>query len=476
MSLDDLLAHYTSDSPLDERHALLEAMATRLPAPEFLWYDLAMQALHGDEDELKIPAIGLLAHASRSWHQVLMTALTDGEVNLQLAALKALHAHALADNERRDAFAALGELPGWRVESLSLWKNLCVALSGLPVSDDAAAEALPVAGWPRLPNALLGLSDGPNVEVERLEVALHVANAAVEELESRVLDLEAENFMLREDRARLHAAFEAENRRAQSLQASLDALRDRHEALHFDMVEQIERLKLEGDQKARHYLVEVTGLQGTLDQARVRSRRTLTAGLLSLALLAAVGGPIGYSFVSHASVMAMSPEDLPAGKHSAAHHKPVKESVKNGAHATIASLTAEATALEAAAKPEQALAKWETVIVLARTPEEAREAQQAAQTLRTKLASEHPVAPPPRVAPTPMAVAHPTGSVATRRVPIARPRAVAKAVSKSIIAHRKAAAVSVPGTGLSARGAAPVRSLAVVPNSLSIPAAIRAKF
>src|SRR5206468_1288141 len=133
MSLAALLDRYSPDAPLAERRALFEAIAPHLPAPEFLWYETAICALHAEGDELK----------------------------------------------------PLDE------------KN--------------------------------------------------------QQLEARVMDLEDESLMLREDRLRLGAAFEAENARAQRLSAELDDLRARHEALHIELLEQVEA------QKQSHQLV-VLGL------------------------------------------------------------------------------------------------------------------------------------------------------------------------------------------------------------------------
>lgn len=373
MSLDDLLATYSSVSPLAERRALLVAMATRLPAPEFLWYDVAMQALHGDEPELKIPALRLLAHAPRSWHQVLMVALTDGGAELQHAALEALHTHAVAEPERRDAFAALGVLPGWHAESQALWAALMAARAET-ITPDIEEEH---TTWPTRPGDREDLPEPTSaqaLELDRLTNALAAAGHEVEVLEGRVLELEEENFQLREDRTRLGLAFEDERQRANGLAFELEALRERHDALHVELLGQIEALQHDAERDTRRFQLTVTGLEAALDQAHARQRRTLAAGLLSLAVIAAVGGPIVFSLANRSAAMATSELPVRAAIHDDHGYRKAFEKVK-----------AEAAALQGEGKLQQALVTWQVAIRLAPSAADARSAEAGAQALVVKL-------------------------------------------------------------------------------------------
>ncbi|MDB5097248.1 MAG: hypothetical protein JWM80_1669 [Cyanobacteria bacterium RYN_339] len=341
MSLAALLDRYAPDAPLEERRALLEAIAAHLPAPEFLWYEMAIQALHAEGDELKPLVLGLLAHAPRSWHQVLMTALTSPASEVQEAALAALFAQATLEPERQEAFRALGELPGWRLEALERWSDLIDQLAAPPPAID-----------PHL----------------------------VEQLEARVMDLEEENLMLRDDRSRLGTAFEAEHARAERLVVELDDLKGRHEALHVELLAQVDRLHLEKDNQQHNHHLVIVGLQEDLTRTSLRHRRTLAAGLMAVVAMVVVGGPIGYSLLDKSAVMAMSPEEMVNRA-----PRPISTKSDQSYERIMAQLKDEAEALEGEGRNEQALAVWQAAVRVAPSDHEAVPAQQGAQHLLERM-------------------------------------------------------------------------------------------
>jgi hypothetical protein len=375
MTLDDLVARYTPERSLDERRGLLEAIARHLPAPEFLWYDLALQALHGETAELKPAAVALLAHAPRSWHQVLMTALTDLDETLQLAAVEALHAHALAEPERRDAYRSLGVLPGWRQASLARWAELAEGLADAPVPEPLSLGPIALT-----PGEFESMSVADELADARDE--LGALQAELAQLEVRILELEQENFDLRADRERLRELFEGEKLRADRLAADLAVLQERHEALHLDLLAQVEHLKTQ--QEGR-----VAELQGDLDRARGRQRRTLAAGMLAMSLVVMAGISVSH----RSSVMAMSPEELPARppapvqvvRNEAAPAQIAARATALGYSKALGRLVAEAEALEGEGRSEQALAVWQAVVRIAPSPQEASYAQRAAHKLVQRL-------------------------------------------------------------------------------------------
>ncbi|HEY9721719.1 MAG TPA: hypothetical protein V6D47_06875 [Oscillatoriaceae cyanobacterium] len=215
MSLAELVHSY-AEASTEERRRLLSAIAEHLPAPEFLWHPIAVEALQGDDAELRLAALELLAYAPQSWDLILVAALTRAEADFQVAALDTLAALASLDETLRDAYAALEELPGWLPEAAARWREHWGALA----STDWLAARLEL-----LEREITGL----RAHADSSESARH-------EAEARAAALEAERDLVRTSSIARERALAAEVETAaatareerQALQEAFRDLEGRH--------------------------------------------------------------------------------------------------------------------------------------------------------------------------------------------------------------------------------------------------------
>lgn len=324
MSLAELVHSY-AEASADERRRLLTAIAEHLPAPEFLWYPIACEALQGEDAELRLAALELLAYAPQSWDLILVTALTRAEADFQAAALATLAALASADETLRDAYAALESLPGWLPEALEGWREHWNALAS--------------RDW---------------------------IDARVQLLEREIAGLRA-----RADEA------EAARRAAELATEALEAERDR---VRTASVERERALTAEAEALAETSRQERQALQAAFRELEGRQRRTLRwTGVAATALvLMAAGG--GWLWGSRSPVSAQEPvaQATPAPQALAA-------AEGRGYDDALAAIADRATQLERTGYLYPALALWQCYAQATKDPAASRAASAHADTLLGKI-------------------------------------------------------------------------------------------
>lgn len=339
MSLTDLRQRYDRpEQTVEERLRLLETAATHLPAPEFLWYPVAIEALGSEEGALRRAALGLLAFAPQSWDHVLVAALTSADPELQRRAIAALATHARAWPELLDAFATLGELPGWLPQSLDVWRQALVKL--LPSNAEAEAAA---------------------AERVALQAQLEASVREREELQARLGTVEGRL-------GEVETALEGERHGAQAIGERMEKLIAAHDA----DTEQWNR-----DREAHSALQQ-------------RHRAVLIGSGVAAAILLAVGLPLAWTLGTHQaapSAMAASSPLAPPEMEAE-----LKDAEEGGYRKALAALADHAGTLAHDGHLYPAVAVWQAYARLAPTPAEARQGTHESDLLLARLQKTTPAA------------------------------------------------------------------------------------
>lgn len=339
MSLTDLRQRYDRpEQTVEERLRLLETAATHLPAPEFLWYPVALEALGSEEVRLRRAALSLLAFAPQSWDQVLVTAITSSDADLQRRAIAALATHARAWPELVDAFSTLGELPGWLPQSLDVWRQALTKL--LPANAEAE-----VAAAERV--ALQAQLEASVREREELQARLGTTEERLSNLEGRLGESET--------------ALEAERHGAQAIAERMEKLIAAHDA----DAEQWNR-----DREAH------TALQQ-------RHRTVLIGSGVAAAILLVVGLPLAWTLGTHQAAPAVMAATSPMAPPEM--EDELKAAEEGGYRKALAALADHAGALSHEGHLYPAVAVWQAYARLAPTPTEARQGTHQSDLLLARL-------------------------------------------------------------------------------------------
>jgi hypothetical protein len=430
MSLSDLRHHYTTERSVDERLRLLEMAATHLPAPEFLWYPVAQDALASDAIVLRRAALRLMAFAPRSWDLVLVTALTTADAELQRVAIAALATQARAVPALVEAFFTLGDLPGWLPESREVWLHARAMLTPADAIGPSAAEAAALKTQ---------LSEALSVS-QQLQQGLAAAEAERQHLQGQLTVLNAHLASLKASGGELEAALESERRGAKDIALRLERAIAAHDA------------EIAGYERER----------GDLEAMRRRHKSLMVGSVAMVALLVLIGGPVTWTLGSQLGAPAQVAMAAPPPAQDA-----LKDAEEIGYRNALAGLAEHAGKLANDGHAYPAVGAWQAYSRLALTPTEAQLGVKQSEALLARFQKGDPAkdfqAGMPRVR-TLSAVASP------------KPRAAAKA-PQAIRAPRQTAA-----TPRRQRTLQPAPSLKVSPPVLPTPAApaipedVRAKF
>lgn len=370
MSLNELIHRYSPERTREEKLHILDALASHLPAPAFLWLGVAAEALKDEDASLRQAALHLLSHAPQGWDLVLVSALTSADEAHQQACLQVLASMAFSSAKLQEAFHALGDLPGWLPGALATW--------------EAAREQFPPAA--------------EDAEVCEPEPAAEAAHDVIEALQA--------------EKAALSEALAGQKLEAEARSAELEVLQGR-------LREEMEALKqsLDVSQQERQALAE--SVQETLHTYQQRQSR-LVAACIAAAVLAVAGVPAGWALGSRAAVSAAVPEydysaittpvQLPAAAgEPAADAEPappavtepepqaLKEAEDTGYRRAMQAMASRAVDLEKQGLWRPAAAIWQTYGRLATNPSEAKLGREKSDALLKKLApAARPQVKPPR--------------------------------------------------------------------------------
>lgn len=350
--------------------------------PEFLWYDLAIEALGPDAPAAaRLAALRVLARTPRAWDAVMMVALTTSDLGVQLATLDALKAHAAVDSERLEAFGRLGELPAWHSEARRTWEAYWRELA------EAYEAARRERMWRELNArvAKLAVENADLLETGRaMQAELSSARQAEDEAIERAESLEAclggeterLEALLVEETLRVTAVIEAERLARET------AVAEEMARAHAMIASQVGRLEvdLENERMAR------AGERSVLVQARVEAE----TGVKRWRMVAGIGlftavGPLLALASGNSPVMATSPKERPAISAKAA-----MPGSDEGYRAAVDALSTKAARLEAEGKLAEARTAWQCVSAVALTADEIRAAGQRAEALRSKSGGSKP--------------------------------------------------------------------------------------
>lgn len=410
MSLSDLRHHYTTERSVEERLRLLEMAATHLPAPEFLWYPVAQDALASDAIALRRAALRLMAFAPRSWDLVLVTALTTADAELQRIAIAALATQARAVPALVEAFFTLGDLPGWLPESREVWLQARAMLT--PV-DPAAPAAEAAALKAQLTEALTAR--------EQLQQGLAAAEAERQHLQGQLTVLNAHLASLKASGGELESALEAERRGAKDIATRLERAIAAHDA------------EIAGYERER----------GDLEAMRRRHKSLMVGSVALVALLVLVGGPVTWTLGSQLGAPAQVAMAAPPPADAA-----LKDAEEIGYRNALAGLAEHAGKLANDGHAYPAVGAWQAYSRLALTPTEAQLGVRQSEALLARFQKGDPAkdfqSGMPRVR-TLSAVASPRPRIAAKAPQAIRaPRQTAPAAPRHRAVHAPSLKVSPP--------------------------------